>query len=1054
MKKILAILSLFVSSIAFAQHQFTTYVTASGTDTYAVTISVPTITNYSTKRIHLRFANANTGSSTLNVTPSGASALGAVAIRAWDGDSWEALVGGEIVAGQDYVAVYNGTYFELYPSISGTANVGELENVPVSGTTYTVTDADAGKLILINNTGFTTITLPASISSDLVFNFRLDIDADSALFVGSGGAVLDAVSDTLKTPGQAASWVKINSTDYLGFGALGTSAGGGSGTTIVGDGNGTTGNSNASDMGGALNQNTTITGGGFSFSLGTSGSRLSTFTLEGTGNHLFKSSAGQLRFVAGDNYGFFSDLRMMRIYNGSQTPSFTGTNPNTALQLQAAFNNFGSGTELVSLLWLANSGTTFINNITTPVAGGVAFDSDQSRIRYYNGSAWKYLANTDDAGGGGGGQWYSLPPVTYTANHDLDFADTTKTIIMDVSGGDLELHVPEEATTDFNDGQIILILITGNNDLTIVEDGAASVTSTSGSLAVTGSTNPIYLTLQNVGGNDWVLSAPSAGGGGGDVSSVFGRTGAVVAVAGDYDGTEVTNTPAGNIASTTTQAAINELDTEKQPIDSDLTSWAGVTRATGFDTFTGNPTSANLRSLLTDESGTGSAYFQGGDIGTPSAGVGTNLTGIPQSGVTNLTTDLAAKWATTGTTNVTTPTINGKVTHTQSSESSTNTFFTLTQAAHTGGTPTGFLYTGGAHTGLAQAVESNDIRFDLSQTKQWTGGGTFPLQRSIRMIPATNSATSTTTITTAVTLGIRGPIAGTNMTHSKSAAIGVFDASDEMHVALSTNSSTSGALVLGAGGSTFAAQPSIGAASKTTGTGAASGTALRFFGDTQSATTGAFQFTQLNGNSQLLNGTASIFVNVSPSYLESSSAGAAHSVVRVGYSATHAGTTGNRLTAFLADPTYNFTNTNASTLEGFTYTPTVTALNSNSVNKAWRHNSGFVQWESVLSPAQITANQDDYNPTGLNNGGAPNGASIVRLSTDASRNITSIVGGVQGRLLVLVNVGSQNIVIKDDDGATGTAANRIQLNADITLLPEDSMMLWYDGTSSRWRSMK
>ena len=92
MKKILLSLFLFAISLSgFAQHQYTTYVTASepSPNTYAVTISVPTITNYSTKRIHLRFAGDNDGASTLNVTPSGASALGPIAIRAWDGDSWE-----------------------------------------------------------------------------------------------------------------------------------------------------------------------------------------------------------------------------------------------------------------------------------------------------------------------------------------------------------------------------------------------------------------------------------------------------------------------------------------------------------------------------------------------------------------------------------------------------------------------------------------------------------------------------------------------------------------------------------------------------------------------------------------------------------------------------------------------------------------------------------------------------------------------------------------------------------------------------------------------------
>lgn len=98
-----------------------------------------------------------------------------------------------------------------------------------------------------------------------------------------------------------------------------------------------------------------------------------------------------------------------------------------------------------------------------------------------------------------------------------------------------------------------------------------------------------------------------------------------------------------------------------------------------------------------------------------------------------------------------------------------------------------------------------------------------------------------------------------------------------------------------------------------------------------------------------------------------------------------------------------------------------------------------------ISPSQITANQNDYNPTGLAT------AAVLRLSTDASRNITSIAGGSDGRILIIHNIGSFNIVLKDDDGATGTAANRFALSGDVTLAPDQCAILQYDSTSSRWR---
>lgn len=47
------------------------------------------------------------------------------------------------------------------------------------------------------------------------------------------------------------------------------------------------------------------------------------------------------------------------------------------------------------------------------------------------------------------------------------------------------------------------------------------------------------------------------------VASFNGRSGSVVPASADYTAAQVTNTPAGNIAATTVQTALNELDTEK-----------------------------------------------------------------------------------------------------------------------------------------------------------------------------------------------------------------------------------------------------------------------------------------------------------------------------------------------------------------------------------------------------------------------------------------------------------------------------------------------------------
>lgn len=78
-----------------------------------------------------------------------------------------------------------------------------------------------------------------------------------------------------------------------------------------------------------------------------------------------------------------------------------------------------------------------------------------------------------------------------------------------------------------------------------------------------------------------------------------------------HAGTAITNTPAGNIAATTVQAAINELDTEKQPLDSTLTSLAayntnGILTQTAADTFVGRTLTGTANQItVTNGSGVG-----------------------------------------------------------------------------------------------------------------------------------------------------------------------------------------------------------------------------------------------------------------------------------------------------------------------------------------------------------------------------------------------------------------------------------------------------------------
>lgn len=142
---------------------------------------------------------------------------------------------------------------------------------------------------------------------------------------------------------------------------------------------------------------------------------------------------------------------------------------------------------------------------------------------------------------------------------------------------------------------------------------------------------------------------------------------------------------------------------------------------------------------------------------------------------------------------------------------------------------------------------------------------------------------------------------------------------------------------------------------------------------------------------------------------------------------------GNYATTFTVTGTTGVTMPTTGTLATLAGSETLT-------NKAL----GTLRISGVITPSQITSDQDNYAPTGLSS------ASVLRLSSDAARNITGLSAGSDGDVKIIENVGSFSITLKDE--TTSTAANRFALTSDQILAPDSVVILKYDGASARWRA--
>ena len=107
--------------------------------------------------------------------------------------------------------------------------------------------------------------------------------------------------------------------------------------------------------------------------------------------------------------------------------------------------------------------------------------------------------------------------------------------------------------------------------------------------------------------------------------------------------------------------------------------------------------------------------------------------------------------------------------------------------------------------------------------------------------------------------------------------------------------------------------------------------------------------------------------------------------------------------------------------------------------------------DAVLSPAQITANQNDYSPAGwITNGEVQ--VSFLVLDASSNYNITGLEApspAKRMRITVFNNSATQNITFVNNSGLS-LAANRFLSNGNVTLNEKEAIDFIYSPAESRW----
>jgi len=112
---------------------------------------------------------------------------------------------------------------------------------------------------------------------------------------------------------------------------------------------------------------------------------------------------------------------------------------------------------------------------------------------------------------------------------------------------------------------------------------------------------------------------------------------------------------------------------------------------------------------------------------------------------------------------------------------------------------------------------------------------------------------------------------------------------------------------------------------------------------------------------------------------------------------------------------------------------------------------GITQVTGAIVRINVTANEDDYNPTGFAT------TNLLELNpTGGDRDITGFIAPTAGvfRIITIVNVSAGNKIKFKNNNSNSSAANRLLLrdNGDKDLKKQDACRFYYDHTDSKWRN--